>query len=68
MDRLDDELLTASGGVRHYALHIANYVSTLCWDATNGTHVKGQDHRTTNADRVTCALCRKFMEQAYDSA
>ncbi len=59
-DRLEEELLARHpDAVRHYAVHIANYVSTACWDMTNGASVKGYDHRTDDPDRVTCPLCLK---------
>ena len=64
-------VLKESGGVRHMATHISHELtpgfslpvcSTLCWDETDGKSVKGFDHRTDDASRVTCPLCLAGMK------
>ena len=61
-DRRQDADLQRTGGLRHLAIHIANYCSTACWNDTQGASVNGYDCRTGDPARVTCPLCAAHVQ------
>jgi hypothetical protein len=63
-DTLDDKRLAETGAVRHLAVHVANYCSTLCYDTTKGQSVGGADQRTDDSHRVTCPICLQLMSES----